>query len=69
MRRIVFAALALVVAPAIGGWITPAFAEYPERPLTIVEGFPAGGMVDIVVRPRAETMKKKFPRGIATPRC
>ena len=45
--------------------VVPAAAEYPERPLTIVVAYPAGGMVDIVARPMAESMKKKFPKGIA----
>lgn len=53
-------ALALLVALA-----PPAAAEYPERPLTLLAGYPAGGMVDIVARPLAEGMKKKFPKGIA----
>jgi tripartite-type tricarboxylate transporter receptor subunit TctC len=30
-----------------------------------VVAYPAGGMVDIVARPMAETMKKKFPKGVA----
>ena len=45
--------------------VVPAAAEYPERPLTIVAAYPAGGMVDIVARPMAESMKKKFPKGVA----
>jgi tripartite-type tricarboxylate transporter receptor subunit TctC len=45
--------------------VVPAAAEYPERPLTIVVAYPAGGMVDIVARPMAESMKKKFPKGVA----
>ena len=45
--------------------VAPAAAEYPERPLTIVAAYPAGGMVDIVARPLAEGMKKKFPKGVA----
>jgi tripartite-type tricarboxylate transporter receptor subunit TctC len=45
--------------------VSPAAAEYPERALTIVAAYPAGGMVDIVARPLAEGMKKKFPRGVA----
>jgi tripartite-type tricarboxylate transporter receptor subunit TctC len=53
-------ALLLVLAGA-----APAFAEYPERPLTIVVAYPAGGMVDIVARPMAESMKKKFTKGVA----
>jgi tripartite-type tricarboxylate transporter receptor subunit TctC len=59
MRRL---ALALLLALAA---TVPAFAEYPERPLTIVVAYPAGGMVDIVVRPMAESMKKKFTKGVA----
>jgi tripartite-type tricarboxylate transporter receptor subunit TctC len=43
----------------------PAAAQYPaERPLTILAGYPAGGMVDIVARLLAEGMKAKFPKGI-----
>jgi len=52
--------VALVFASAL-----PAAAEYPERALTIVHPYPAGGMVDIVGRPMAESMKKKFPKGVA----
>jgi len=43
----------------------PAAAEYPDRPVTLLVGYPAGGMVDIVSRPLVEIMKKKFPKGIA----
>src|SRR6266850_1402857 len=47
------------------GLVTPAAAEYPERALTIVVAYPAGGMVDIVARPMADSMKKKFTKGVA----
>ncbi len=43
---------------------TPATAQYPERPVTILSGYPAGGMVDIVARLLAEGMKGKFPKGV-----
>jgi tripartite-type tricarboxylate transporter receptor subunit TctC len=43
---------------------TPAAAQYPERPVTILSGYPAGGMVDIVARLLAEGMRAKFPKGI-----
>lgn len=56
--------LALSVLLALAG-VSPAFADYPERPLTIVVAYPAGGMVDIVARPMAESMKKKFTKGVA----
>jgi tripartite-type tricarboxylate transporter receptor subunit TctC len=46
-------------------FVLPARAEYPDRPLTIEAGYPAGGMVDMVARALAEGMKKKFPKGIA----
>jgi tripartite-type tricarboxylate transporter receptor subunit TctC len=59
MSRFVLIALMLLAA------VPPAAAEYPERPLTIIAGYPAGGMVDLVARPLAEGMKKKFPRGVA----
>jgi len=43
----------------------PAAAQYPaERPLTILAGYPAGGMVDIVARLLAEGMRAKFPKGV-----
>jgi tripartite-type tricarboxylate transporter receptor subunit TctC len=45
--------------------VVPAFADYPDRPLTIVVAYPAGGMVDIVARPMADLMKKKYPKGVA----
>jgi tripartite-type tricarboxylate transporter receptor subunit TctC len=55
----------LVLALLLLGAVVPAAAEYPERPLTIVVAYPASGMVDIVARPMAESMKKKFPKGVA----
>ena len=38
--------------------------QYPERPLTILSGYPAGGLVDIVARMLADGMKSKFPKGV-----
>jgi len=58
MIRVVFSALfALGVA-------LPCAAQYPDRPLTIIAGFPAGGLVDVVSRVVAEGMKPKFPKGV-----
>jgi tripartite-type tricarboxylate transporter receptor subunit TctC len=59
MRRLALIT-ALVLLSAV-----PAAAEYPERPLTIIAAYPAGGMVDIVARPLADLMKKKYPKGVA----
>ena len=58
------AALVLSLVVLALSSVVPAGA-YPERALTIVAAYPAGGMVDIVARPMAESMKKKFPRGVA----
>lgn len=60
MRRIVLLVLVLIGATA---W--PAAAQYPERPVTFLNGYPPGGMVDIVSRALVEGLKKKFPKGIA----
>ncbi len=49
----------------LGLVVAPAAAEYPERALTIVVAYPAGGMVDIVARPMADSMKKTFTKGVA----
>jgi tripartite-type tricarboxylate transporter receptor subunit TctC len=55
----------MVIAVLLLASAIPAAAEYPERPLTIIVAYPAAGMVDIVARPMAESMKKKFPKGVA----
>jgi putative tricarboxylic transport membrane protein len=60
MLRIISTALLLLTLTA---W--PAVAQYPERPLTILTGYPAGGMVDIVARALNESLKSKFPKGVA----
>src|SRR5438046_2150117 len=43
----------------------PAAAQYPERPVTLLAGYPPGGLVDVVARLVAEGVKAKFPKGIA----
>src|SRR5437667_8127687 len=43
----------------------PAAAQYPERPVTLLAGYPPGGLGDVVARLVAEGMKGKFPKGIA----
>ena len=42
----------------------PAAAQYPNKPVTMLIGYPAGGLVDIVARLVAEGMKPRFPNGI-----
>src|SRR2546421_12273820 len=43
----------------------PAAAQYPERPVTLLAGYPPGGLVDGVARLVAEGMKARVPKGIA----
>jgi tripartite-type tricarboxylate transporter receptor subunit TctC len=59
MIRIALAML-LVLVPTLA---TP--ASYPERPVTAIVGYPAGGLADVTLRAIVEGMKKKFPKGIA----
>jgi tripartite-type tricarboxylate transporter receptor subunit TctC len=42
----------------------PAAAQYPNRTVTMLTGYPAGGLVDIVARMVAENMKPRFPGGL-----
>src|SRR5256712_2054006 len=56
VRVVVFALFALAALPCA--------AQYPDRNVTFLANFPAGGLVDIVSRVVAEGMKPKFPHGI-----
>jgi tripartite-type tricarboxylate transporter receptor subunit TctC len=42
----------------------PAAAQYPSRSVTLLAGYPAGGLVDIVARQVAEGMRARFPQGL-----
>lgn len=56
MRRLL--AVVLLAVPAL------AHGQFPDRPVTVLIGFPAGGMVDLVARAVAENAKERFPKGI-----
>jgi tripartite-type tricarboxylate transporter receptor subunit TctC len=58
MRLALALVFALVPAVAFG-------ASFPERPVTAIVGYPAGGLADVTLRAMVEGMKKKFPKGIA----
>jgi len=62
MLRITSSVLTALLLLIVG--VGPGAAEYPERPLTILTGYPAGGMVDIVARALSEGLKKKYPKGV-----
>jgi len=57
MARFAAALIALLLS-------LPAAAQYPERPVTMLAGYPPGGLLDIVARLVAEGMKPRFPKGI-----
>ena len=57
MLRWVWFAVSLLV-------FSSAKAQVPERTVTMLAGYPAGGLVDIVSRLLAEGMKPKLPNGI-----
>jgi putative tricarboxylic transport membrane protein len=60
-RILTTAVLGVILTAAIA---SPCAAQYPDRPVTLIAGFPAGGLVDIVARVVADGMKPRFPKGI-----
>jgi tripartite-type tricarboxylate transporter receptor subunit TctC len=56
MRVFLAALLALAASSAA--------AQYPDRPTTLLAGYPPGGLVDVVARLVAEGMKAKYPAGL-----
>ena len=53
-----------LLAAVLLGLSLPAAAQYPNRSVTMLAGYPAGGLVDIVARLVAEGMKPRFPQGL-----
>lgn len=56
--------LSAVLITLAAAFAFPAAAQYPDRPVTLLNGYPAGGNVDIVSRQLLEGMKAKFPKGV-----
>jgi tripartite-type tricarboxylate transporter receptor subunit TctC len=54
----------LRVAAVFGCLSTPAFAEFPEEPVTITVGFGAGGGVDSITRAAADTLSSELGQPI-----
>src|ERR1051325_8711610 len=52
------------LAPLLALVALPVAAQYPDRPVTMLAGYPPGGLVDVVARLVAEGMKPRFPKGI-----
>ena len=57
MIRLLLAAVAL-------GITAPVAAQYPNKPVTFLAGYPPGGLVDVVTRLLVEGMKSRFPGGL-----
>lgn len=55
----------LVALLVVFASVVPAAAQYPDRPVTAIVGYPAGGLADVTLRAMVEGMKKKFPKGLA----
>jgi len=55
----------LLLALLMAAPVTAAAQQYPDRPVTAIVGYPAGGLADVTLRALLEQMKKKFPKGVA----
>src|SRR3954463_8445465 len=53
-----------IAAALLAALSLPAAAQYPDKPVTLLAGYPPGGLVDVVSRLVAEGMKPKFPKGL-----
>ena len=54
----------IIVAILLGALAVSAAAQYPVKSVTILAGYPAGGLVDVVARLVTEGMKSKFSNGL-----
>ncbi len=59
-RRAAMRDLALLLAACVLPPGQAAAAGYPERPVTIVSAFPAGGIVDVIARRLAQHFSERF---------
>lgn len=66
MKRGILAFLLLFGLVAGIGFFTPnlSFAAYPEKPVTFICGFPAGGAMDMTARAITEATRKYFPKSM-----
>lgn len=60
VTRTAFCTLCAFASLAVSGNAALAASTYPDRPITIVVGYPAGGSVDLNGRVVAETLAKKI---------
>lgn len=60
MRKIFSAASVLVAALGFGLVAAPAAAEYPDRPVTFIVPYAAGGATDLLARSLAQELERKL---------
>lgn len=63
-RRVGAWACALLLAGCFAPVQQAAAAAYPDRPITIVSAFPAGGIVDVVARRLAQNFSERFKQTV-----
>ncbi|OUM03679.1 Bug family tripartite tricarboxylate transporter substrate binding protein [Variovorax sp. JS1663] len=59
-RSLSAGAVCLLLASSLVPGGTATAAGYPERPVTIVSAFPAGGIVDVIARRLAQNFSERF---------
>ncbi len=64
MHKIISSALVAVIATA-STMITPALAEYPDKPVSFVVPFPPGDLEDVLTRMIAEDFQKEYGKPAA----
>jgi tripartite-type tricarboxylate transporter receptor subunit TctC len=60
MRTKLGVALTLVAALGLGAVSSPALAEYPDRPVTFIVPYAAGGATDLLARSLAQQLERKL---------
>lgn len=65
MKKRVLAAMMILATVATATGCMKSTAKYPDKPVTVVCPFSAGGGNDTIVRALVDCAKDKFPKGIA----
>lgn len=64
-RRVLVVSGSLLLGAMLAGMVPQAArAEYPEKPITLVIPYPAGGVTDLVARALADSMTRQLGRAV-----